>query len=447
MWKRRRASAAFLNEKGKQSPVVSGRQDKQPSDVSATVAKIFTSLEDSAPTVPIQRPPPRDHDKKTPPPEFSATLASIFSSIQDTDPVVAAQGLRLTSTEQDEEEDEVVAPLRLEPPKATVSAVAMRRPTGFRFVGARAVQQPKACASIAVRQIAEVPERKVEKKFVGDLRKTDVRSYGTLDQLLSPGFEHPDAFRPPEDSSPQTAVRPATSPSITFGSASSLLALPSGFSAGRSSVASSNGSDSSDDSIGPQPSMTEQLSEVWGIHSVSSVRLSREDDPSGQAGDQDDAMGAGVSLTSGKTRVMVEPTMMSWHKASGRPQSPMRPGVYVGHEEGEQIELGRHAHKPPANLPPSARKTSTGLFKAVSPPIRPATSAVIVAAREPRGTGRRIRHIERAEESQTVWEGIVQKIEEEGQTDDSKVYEAWRKRVVDCSRTLQLEVARFKLDE
>merc|ERR1719305_1654587 len=160
--------------------------------------------------------------------------------------------------------------------------------------------------------------------------------------------------------------------------------------------------------------MTLQVSEHWRTYEN---RLSREDDPSGEASNQDDPTRAGVILTSGKTTVMMEPTKMSWHKGSGRPQSPIRPGVYIGHEEGEQIELRHHAHKPPANLPPSARKTSTGLFKAVSAPVRPATSAVILAAREPRGTGRKIRHIERAEESQTVWEGIVQKIEEEGQTD------------------------------
>jgi len=144
---------------------------------------------------------------------------------------------------------------------------------------------------------------------------------------------------------------------------------------------------------------------------------------------------------SGQTSIsmITRPTSKSWTR-TGRPHSPLRPGVYAGPDAPESAKAR------PTCLPEEAKwvTAGTGLFQGISPPLRPATSDVITLARA--SVGQRT-HERRLSAGPSMWDSIVNKMEDEGRTDDSRHYEAWRRRVVDCSRTMQLEVSRFKLEE
>jgi len=130
----------------------------------------------------------------------------------------------------------------------------------------------------------------------------------------------------------------------------------------------------------------------------------------------------------------------SWRARGGhRPRSPLRPGVYVGYDAPEHVklEIRNNLVKKPSGLPERARATfDSGRFPGISPPSRPVTSDAI---------SKRFNKTDRGTVS--VWNAMLAKIEDQGKTDESRAYEAWRKRVVECTRTMQLEVARFKLED
>lgn len=162
---------------------------------------------------------------------------------------------------------------------------------------------------------------------------------------------------------------------------------------------------------------------------------------------------------------IAEPTISSWRVNAGpRPRSPLRPGVYVGYDAPEHSKLSvssRRRDKLPPGLPDRAAASfNSGRFPQISPPSRPVTSDAIASARrnrqaaEPGKTGpggvpqpAGQPQSNKQPPQKSVWQKMLAELEDAGKTEESRAYDAWRKRVVDCTRTMQLEVTRFKLDE
>jgi len=135
------------------------------------------------------------------------------------------------------------------------------------------------------------------------------------------------------------------------------------------------------------------------------------------------------------------------HHHKPRPRSPLRPGVYVGIDAPEHSKK----RKPPRNLPNDAKYGASGLFLPISAPVRPATSQALKSARlvgdSSHSAGPSGSDEPKPVAGLSMWQSMVAKMEDEEVTDDARAYNAWRKRVVDCTRAMQLEVARFKTDE
>lgn len=475
-----------------------------------------------------------DKEVAKPPPTFSSTLTDIFNDASTSDPQ-----LKMLL-----EEDEWVERPQL---AKKMSKLTERRSTEFTS------ERGSLGSSAALMRLrnAQKDEAAVRKRRQrGELCKTDVRAYGTLDQLLSPDWQPPPEIDTqiagPFDL-PQISSSSGPPPSRSSRRRNLVSQFSRTFHAGCTPGSSRRGSRNNDNHGFASTNAFSSSSEVgWG-HRRASKNLSSSQTPEGQSRrisvhsrrmslDKSDELGGfrrrgsvegsgasrasssssfnssashrsiqrEVSLATREAREMVseihgnevsqdwslllnfahdkavmpddddhpEPTFRtfqdeasaakqtamlsaagersvavitqgttfdSWKDRRGpRPRSPLRPGVYVGHEAAEHASLAQLG-KMPAGLPVTAdRAFNTGLFpKITTHPMRPVTSDAVVQARKPRESG----------PSRSIWQEMLSRLEDEGKTAESRTYDAWRRRVVDCTRTMQLEVARFKHEE
>lgn len=123
---------------------------------------------------------------------------------------------------------------------------------------------------------------------------------------------------------------------------------------------------------------------------------------------------------------------------SGRARSPLRPGVYVGGESDEHAKLQKL--KIPRGLPDrakiKAREHRIAQKRAELKKYLATLNPELEDSREAAAAG-----------GMTMWQKMVEKLEDQSKSDETKAYQAWRKKVIECARSMQLEVARFKLDE
>jgi len=376
---------------------------------------------------------------------------------------------------------------------------------------------PSGKSRLAARRPTPINPLAVAPKTVGGRtgtsRTSDVRSYGTLDQLLSPGWQPPtigDAVKvmlpslvPAGGSNPFSA-RPGTESGrgrvvprpVTEAAGGRLSARPgaeawlnkrlgpnrpgteasrrripgwpdSGASTARESQRrglaegnSSSGFNStakSESGLGPlSPSILEQLqkpiiSGEWNMllgfagdksgtvraegngQDINVEDLKRQESSSSSSPRvrtlQGRATGStAFNIATGERAVTVitQPTSESWRTAGfQRPPSPMRPGVYNGHNA-----TGHPQQKLPAGLPLRAASSSS-----TSVPGIPDALARFRAFGGPPGSG------------QPMWCSMLEQSDPERKSDEAKAYEAWRKRVIECTRNMQMEVARFKLED
>lgn len=114
-----------------------------------------------------------------------------------------------------------------------------------------------------------------------------------------------------------------------------------------------------------------------------------------------------------------------------RPRSPLRPGVYVGHEARKHALVLASRKKPPPGLPDAAQAGDG--HADVEQEVKKEQ------LEEKDGVARNKRVI--------TWNDMVRELEDQRHADEAKQYNAWRKRVIECARNMQMEVSRFKLDE
>jgi hypothetical protein len=117
-----------------------------------------------------------------------------------------------------------------------------------------------------------------------------------------------------------------------------------------------------------------------------------------------------------------------------RPRSPLRPGVYVGHD-ARQRALG-----------------AAGGLK--TPMVVLSADGIGMRAGEGGGAkGQKKRTNDQGELPSSTravaltWGDMMDELDDERHQEESKQYNIWRKRVIECARNMQLEVSRFKLDE
>jgi hypothetical protein len=460
-------------------------------------------------------------DGKLPPIEFNATLNEIFKVACEGDPELKKQ---------------LEASAHLEPTKKSI-----RRPTGFSCSSEGSFEgRPTLVRVSTPPPLLGLEDQPRPRKDPGALRTTDVRVYGTLDDLLSPGWEPPSPAVPapaapdPEFQAPGSAgsrasvVSQQSSKRASVAAANKRPSMAAGaeasrrqsnrmsvsFSAGirdggmstaggqrksmpsvqarrfalkrmsmeagamrRGSTGNRRGSslsfgmartdkldDDSDledsdlassssgsDHSAEGKALLDELKEPVVSGDWSLMLAAARDqmiDKRGSSGmpqirfqdESSDDHGRRPSVT-----VIAEPELArevsSWKlKGPKRARSPLKPGVYVGYEN--PLHPGSSLHGgPPKGLPQQVRAAhGSGRFPQLSSPIRPATSDVITRARQLPGDGA-------VPASANVWHDIISKIENPGRSEESKAYDNWRKKVVECTRTMHLEVNRFRSDE
>lgn len=284
--------------------------------------------------------------------------------------------------------------------------------------------------------------KRAPKKFAGELRSTDVRSYGTLDQLLSPGFQIQEPPCPSEGAA--TGLDPQGFSALASGDwpvSEFKLTRPAIEASKPPGLHDWSGSTAQSSHLLRSSCCSQSASSTSSFGSDSGSDYARESKVSGQKT---------VRLRTKADNMRGSARPMSQQRELGiaRPQSPLRPGVF------HSCDAHYHVKMTPKCLPEPAQCTISGLFPGISRPPRPATSdavslanAAIPGIRRLSWSQDRVRGVGQEACGLSQWETIVQKIEDEGRTDDSRHYEAWRRRVVECSRTMQEEVARFKFEE
>jgi hypothetical protein len=130
---------------------------------------------------------------------------------------------------------------------------------------------------------------------------------------------------------------------------------------------------------------------------------------------------------------------------SKRAPSPLRPGVYVGHSERERLKSGFTRKRKP---PPGISQFALPASREGKPEQRPATVDIanVSSLQEEDRPVNRLAASTLNTTLNTTWQSMVEMMEDSIHTDESKAYHAWRKKVIECAKTMQLEVGRFKDD-
>jgi hypothetical protein len=120
-------------------------------------------------------------------------------------------------------------------------------------------------------------------------------------------------------------------------------------------------------------------------------------------------------------------------KSKPRTRSPLRPGVYVGHEARKHALVSSSRRKPPPGLPnfANAGDGHSGMLDPKTHHLQDSESQC---------ENVKSKHM-------MTWRDMVEELDDERHVDESKQYNAWRKKVIECARNMQMEVSRFKLDE
>lgn len=422
------------------------------------------------------------------PASFPHTLADIFNSLDSDEPAAAVRSTRRQVKETRQVRRPSTSSASVSScgdPGCTGSGRTLskdRRATGFEFrPGYQTGLRPRL-----------VPGASGETRHTGELRKTDVRSYGTLDQLLSLEAKPPTPPKPLAGSAPAAPqdLGQGILPLLAEGTVATLATLakpstaPPGFrrppseavvKARKPSHLGRAGNMQLGSHAADEIEQEGTKEEKADSSSASSQGAQGEGDPEAKAILQEleqEGVSQEWSLVLGV--VPTEKRLHEAHHALGddmqlqfvnkeekpssslpkeeniapfvRPISPLRPGVYCGHDDKDAVKA-RDGVRPPTGLPQGATwgHGVTGMWSSLSPPVRPATAGFQEAVRAPPQAQKHGGH--RASDlaaGMSVWQHIASKIEDESRTEDSKAYEAWRHRVVECSRNMQLEIARFK---
>lgn len=118
-----------------------------------------------------------------------------------------------------------------------------------------------------------------------------------------------------------------------------------------------------------------------------------------------------------------------------RPSSPLRPGVYVGHNAHQQVFA--NPQKIPGGIPTNVtlmnirRQPSSFLPRPQSQGLNPPNSAPSTFCK--------------AQLSAKTWMmHLDEEVEDEQLAEEKRQYDAWKKKVIECARNLDFEVSRFR---
>jgi len=403
---------------------------------------------------------PADNEEDDDVPEFAVTLAGIFAETQELQELERQEQIRKVA------QNEGTAGSRL----------SERRDTGGGRTGRR-LTDPMAKARPSVQKV---------RRNVGELRDTDFRGYESLQDLLNSTEEW--KKEEPEPESPPS--RPVTVPTLPNGKPvrrrPQLTATDKWDLKGRRiypkldvqqpvskirhrntnvtllaedefATSSSSSSDSSDsDSLSSAPpasnGTSEELVERVEVSADWNMLLSFARDGMGDlqgeaglcAGDDLVKWASAKDKPSNPRRevtIVTRPQVWSEHHREEVLQSPLRPGVYVGHGDNETmlLESAKTLRKPPG-LPDSALN---------------AAQAAIGGRKGPRNyhsswlSAKRKMVLQMSDKSSRLAKAlnlIMEEEEDERRHEDSRNYQAWRKKVIECARSMRLEVDRFQLE-